>query len=421
MNNKLGKNIHIIFLGMLFMALIVKGYIMILDSGHSGDLHYYRTWSSGFLQYGFRNYVDQQLTAIDYPPLYFMILSPFVYFLDNYPSITNFGIDGLFMKAPSLLAELLLSYVFYCYIIKKYKNQLYAYIGAFFLFLHPVILINGAGWGQTDAILSLLFVIVFVWIATAPTKKLALAMTLFGVAFMLKPTALLFMPFCGIIILYYLIKQKDIKQVGLGFLGFGIVVTIISLPFKGFNVFTLYLSNSSKYPKASLRAANLHTLFGGDGVDYLEPMKFLPMNYKIFGYGLFLLFFCFLLFLLFYKKIDVYSNMFTLLWIYTTGMFLTLPSMHERYQYFAIAFGAFALIEQGLQHRYLLIFFVHSIIIFFNHWLVLHFAKSAQQVFRSEWIEPFMGVLSFLSLLNLLCFLSLLYVLWKNPQPAYKS
>lgn len=397
---------YLIIVTFAIIIFIMKIYIGVIDKGHTGDLLLYKSWASSFLKYGFNIYEYQP--TIDYPPLYFIMLSPFVWIIEHLESLNAFGLGVVLLKLPSIIADFASAYLIYRIISRKLEKPTIAVIASLFYLIHPAILVNTSGWGQTDSILTTLLILSLMLISE---RKLKYAMIVSALALLLKPTAILFIPFIGLLFIMY----KDVKEQIISGFFFALFTAVIVLPFKGFNLFKLYISDMNKYPRASLHAANLHTLLGGDLAIDSEKVLGLPFSYDQMGIVLMGIFILVIAYMIYKNRAILEQRIFTLGWLYSTGVFILMHNMHERYQFFVVALGLLALVENRKHLKFLpVIYLTQSFIIFFNQFLVLHFSKANMQLIRTLWIKPLSFTLEILALFNVLCFIILITLLIRN-------
>ena len=95
----------------------------------------------------------------DYPPEYLYILRLLGGLLDAFGLNSITGASLLIIKTPALLCDLTAGYLIYHYAGKHFNHTKSLILSACYLF-HPGVLIHSAFWGQTDAVFTLLIIIV---------------------------------------------------------------------------------------------------------------------------------------------------------------------------------------------------------------------------------------------------------------------
>lgn len=404
MNRK--KYTRLLVISFSLIILIIKVYVAIVDNGFKSDLILYKNWASSFLQYGFNIY--EQKIYIDYPPLYPIILSPFVWIYENIETLNIIGVKILFLKIPSIIADFISAYLIYKIIYRRTNKDVISLLAALFYLIHPAVIINSSAWGQTDSILTTLLIGVLILISN---KNLKGAMIICTLAILFKPTSLLFIPLIGLLFIIY----KDIKEQIISIIIFCVTTLVIVLPFKGFSLIELYLTDINKYPSAALNAANIHTLLGGNIIPYNEKVLGLPITFHQMGVSLTCVFMILIAYLIFVKRNSIGDWIFTLSWLYCTGVFMFMSGMHERYQFFGVALGLLALFENINKINSLSIVYIfQSVIIALNQLILLHCTKADMQKIKPLWFDLLQSTFRYLAFFNLLCFIALTALIISN-------
>jgi len=247
------------------------------------------------------------------------------------------------LKIPSILSDLVLSYLIYSVLQRIVSKRLALYGLAFCLF-NPVLIFNASIWGAYDGFMTLFLFLSVYYLAH---KKLLLASLFFGISILVKPQAIAIAPVFGLWLLKNFSINNAVKLSLPGFLAiiFLSVPFFPSDPFLGF--FNLFVQMAQDYKGNSLFAYNLWGIFGfwiDDGVS----LGFL--SYRVWGLLLMTAFWVYF-FVLFWKKktIDVFI-------LATLGFlaFFFLPTrVHERYLFSAIPF--LILVSIYLKNRVLVI------------------------------------------------------------------
>lgn len=200
-------------------------------------------------------------------------------------------------------------------VLRKYRDDRTAALGAAAILMNPIILLNSAFWGQCDiiyvtfVILSLLFCIKEKWFLT---------FLCFGIGFAFKLQTVFFLP---VLVLCWVIKRFHF----LYFLLIPIPNLILSLPavFMGrpvTEILGIYFEQTTAYPEMVKNYPGVHFIFRGDYKDlYWASILFTVF---VIGSGMF-----------YYLKSRIYSNKnlmaFSVWCIWSCVLFL--PAMHERY------------------------------------------------------------------------------------------
>ena len=246
----------------LFLAAHVAGYDV--------DIGCFTSWANSLGQggpIGFYQYLEAEgRWNCDYPPGYLWIL----WLIGGIGRLMQTGGTELMVKLPPILADLALCVVLYRECRKRLSVPASLAAAALYAF-NPLILITGAAWGQADAIMTLLLILVVVH---ALRNQWKFALPLYMLAVLFKPQALMFGPLGLAALILSIIqssgeaqdRQRRTKDVliGLGLtLGTALIVT---LPFAigqapAF-LLDLYSKTMGQYAYATVNCCNLYFLLG---------------------------------------------------------------------------------------------------------------------------------------------------------------
>ena len=297
---------------------------------------------------------------LDYPPLYMYVLF-IVGKLASIPSLAPHF--TLLIKMPPMLADIAISYFVYLLAEKKLKKGFGFIFAAAFVF-SPAVLLNSALWGMVDSFFMLL---VLAAILLLVCDKIDYSVIFFAASVLMKPQGIFFLP----LLLFALIKKKDLKVILYTFIyGLSTVVAII-LPFSfgqsPFWIFELYLNTASGYTAASLNAYNLFSLFGANLKQ--DSSILLLFSYSSWGliFDLLLVVFAGYIYL---KLKDNFAPVFTAL-ILNSGAFVLSTRMHERYMYPVVILSLLCIIYMK-DKRLPIIFSAMTVTVFLNMHDVLY-------------------------------------------------
>lgn len=280
MIEKIKNNKYILLIGLFFIVRIVIGYLYY----NYDDLYIFNfRWVNMLNENGLFNIysIKTEQYDVDYPPLFIILLyiikKPAIYF-------NSAGLGGFFqltMKSLSLICDLIITIIVY----KKYSPK-----AALLWAINIAVIINTAMWGQTDIILGLFMILMFIAMKEEKTK---LAGIYFALCCLTKLQGCYLLP---VYLLYLVVAKNDIKEKVLSFiygLSTGILMWLpfmiadkdILLPFK------IYLGGFVKYNQFNLGAANFWYFL-------------VRQDYSgIFNYiGPLILMICILLFIISYRK-----------------------------------------------------------------------------------------------------------------------
>ncbi len=202
----------------LFAAMIVAfafRMIFAIGPGYIVDTQDYIVWSYKTVTYGLGTmysaiqglWISDQSPGLNYilhimGLLYRGIFAPdFLYPMnagdpllrgttDN-PALLADPIHRTLLRLPMLFADVITGAVIFV-TTRKYIDEKRAWLVAFAFWFNPAVLWNGAYWGQTDAIHSLLVLICFLLLVF--TRRVGLAFFILGIAAFTKPQAMIFGP-----------------------------------------------------------------------------------------------------------------------------------------------------------------------------------------------------------------------------------
>lgn len=312
----------------LFFLLLTLGFIIrlifIAIPGFKIDVDDWFAWSIRLQEVGFSHFYTGTIFS-DYPPGYMYILGLLVSLKEIFHLSTTQYYNLL--KIPAILAETVLATTIF-FIVKKERSLKGAYITSAFILFNPALIFITAIWGQIDALLGLLLVLS---VYCLKNKKLIAASTLFTLAFLMKPQAIAIGP----VFLFYLLRHFN-KDTILSLTIPGII-TVIILPFPFFPtqpiiaVLSKFLLTAAEYPYTSLFAYNI---WGIVGFWVSDTTRFLSLTYQSWSIIIFSLYWIFLAYLYFKKRLDLYS----LSALALLGFYFLPTRVHERYLYPAIPF-----------------------------------------------------------------------------------
>ncbi len=222
----------------------------------------------------------------DYPPGYIWILG----FFAKLAQWLGLPVSETVIKLPPILADLLSAALVTVYIAVKNRKEMqegrcpltFLMPGALCL-MNPMILLTGAGWGQSDSVMMLFLLIT---VLTAMEGWWYGALPAYVTAVLVKPQALMFGPLGLAALAVDLIARRRPfdKMVGaLVRFGAGVLISagaaaLIILPFQGGQPFgwliELYGRTMGYYAYATVNACNLYFLIGANWVETAQTASF---------------------------------------------------------------------------------------------------------------------------------------------------
>lgn len=262
LNKKNGKNAKasqssgLLVVGVALAALL-RLIVAFNVTGYQVDINCFISWGNTLVNEGPANFY-QATSFCDYPPAYVYIMGFNTLLARLLSFMPVSAVHKLIPMACDLAAAVLVYRLAQKKMSRKWANFLFLLMA-----LNPAILLNSAGWGQVDSVLSLLLVLVAYW---AITGQWLLALPTYMLAVLVKPQALM-MGFLGLAaIVMTLLRDKRCWKEMLKGVGAALVLAlVIVLPFSvkqgGLTwLFELYGKTLSSYAYATVNTANLYYL-----------------------------------------------------------------------------------------------------------------------------------------------------------------
>ncbi len=306
LKDKIVSHLELLF---LLACLAIGCFIRLHFKGEvSGDFSSFLSkWYDYISIHGWSAY---QYVFSDYFPLYLYLIKPF----------TSFSIKPLYtFKIISFVFEII-TCIFVYLIVSQNNNRKNGYLAAGICFLLPQIILNGAYWGQCDAVYTC-FVIGALYFLIKSKNHLALIFL--GIACSLKLQALFIMPLFVILCL----KDRNFKFSLFLWIPAIYFLSFIPALLNGFpiqEIFHVLLHQISTYQSLNNGSANFYAF-----TQHLSYKKFFPffisIAFGIIGYISYLVF----------KKLS--NSAITVKEMVAYGLIISmttiffLPKMHERY------------------------------------------------------------------------------------------
>ncbi len=354
--NKLSTNKFYFLFGLAFLIRLV----FILLPGHQFDLNTFRAWGANLNL--FSPTVFFQKVWSDYLPLP-LLLTKVVFNLANFFHLPF----ALIWKSTLVCFELILLYT-----IAQFKPFKHSFLALSLLLFTPIFLINGAWWGQVDALVSLALLLSFLT-SLPSSSNFYLSLLTFVLAFSFKPLVLLALPF-----LLLLWSSLSFKKAFLFLFLFSFLSVLPGAyfihqlnPLKlGSFLFHRLIKQASTYPYTTINAFNFWSIRG----NFWQPdtVQILGINAHTLGLVFFFLFYFPLLLATCYK---LYTNrssqsVFPHL-IYGASLALILfyifaTRMHERHLLYGLPL-LLLLLNTRFKSRAILDFSFFSLVFIFNN------------------------------------------------------
>jgi len=333
-------------LGVLLMgALLLRVALASIIPGYGVDMGCFGAWAGKMAAGGPGSFYEEGYFC-DYPPAYLLVLG-LLGWIANLFGISLGTMGGeLLLKSVPIFCDILLALIAYK-AAERAAGKKPALGVAALIALSPAFVIAGACWGQIDAVLCVLLVVLLLF---AREGKWHIAIPVFALAVLAKPQAGLLAPLGVFALVRDVVRHREArKRAGVGLLLGVLVTAAIVLPFSAnqdsiFWIVDKYIETLSSYAYATLSTGNLMFLLGGNWTPN-EQVVFAGVTYGQLGAVLMALSFAFGIFVYLRgrdRKRLLLASSATLQLIFVLG-----SKMHERYILPALALLLLAYIETG--------------------------------------------------------------------------
>ncbi len=365
---------------LLFLGLIIR-LLLIPVPGFKIDTDAWFAWAVRLNDLNLNQFYSSQVWT-NYTPGYLYVLKILGTFNNwlNLDSSTFYAI----LKLPAILADLILSFLIYKQFNKNHKQTI-SLLASIAILFNPAFIFNSSVWGQIDSILSLF---IYLAIYTLDQKKYWLSGLLSGIAFLIKPQAIILGP----IILVFLLRNFQIKNLSKIIISGLSVILILSLPFflpsHGQNIFSLFINMVNDYPYDSMFAYN----FWGGLVGFWISDKVSWMNISYQGWGMIL----FLVYLIIIGLISLKkkASIWAIAALISLAFYFLPTRVHERYLYPSLVLLIIWAIES--KNKWLLgLTFTLSILHFLNlYYVYIYYNYFYLHILSSPYFSPIYQFLS---------------------------
>ena len=258
--------------GVLLLAFIARLTVAATVPGYDVDIGCFRGWAAQMALSGPADFY-RDAGFCDYPPGYLWVL----WLLGGLGHLFQTGVSEWMVKLPPILADLALCCVLYMEAKKELPEKSALALAILYAF-NPFVFVTGSAWGQADALMVLLLILVVVY---ARRGKWRAALPLYMASVLVKPQALMFGPLGLAAFALHLtrtFRQTDKKEKNAvlrdALTGLGLAVLtglLIALPFSLHQpwdwLLTLYGKTMSQYGYATVNACNFYFLLGKNWVN----------------------------------------------------------------------------------------------------------------------------------------------------------
>lgn len=352
------------------------------------------------LQKGFFNAYDGHVWNLDYPPLYLYVLKIVGLIAEN-PAVSGFApYRMLAIKFVPVLCDALICFVLY--LLGRRQSETLGIVACALWAINPAAVFNCGFWGQTDCVLLLGVLIVFMLMMngkhTAACIAYALCLLLKFQAAYLAPVILLEMVRQGGGIKSTKAWLSALKNVGIAiavwitmWIPFMIGAKNILLPLE------VYLKGANTYPYINLNADNFYGIFGlnwqEEGIlSVFSPIVLLTLCAFVTAAYILL------------PKIRMTSAAF----LFANAVFMLTTRQHERYQMLALLLLMLVYIELR-DRRILYGFCAQAVIVFANEARILALVNHG-----GDWANNIGAMQTVNSLLNIALFGYIIFVILRH-------
>ncbi len=361
----------VVFFLLLALAALLRIYLMATQPGYTSDMACFYSWSLRMADVGPAAFYTPDLFC-DYPPGYMLLL----WVTGGLLKLTGAGlyteIGRIIVKLMPMLADLSIMALLFTYGRRRLGDVPALLIAALYA-LSPAVLIDGAVWGQVDAVLALGLVIT---VMLASDGKWMAALPVFAVTALMKPQALMAAPLGLMALVFDCVHSKDRKKT-LTHAGFGALISIgvaavMLLPFvinepKPLTwIIGQYSSVLGSYEYATVNTANFYYLLGANWMPLSQTIA--GISYATLGTILTAVSVALVLGLYIWRgslRRLPYFGALMYIALYVLGM-----KMHERYLFPALALLLVAYLQER-DRRHLWLFAGFSVTLFLNCAIVL--------------------------------------------------
>ncbi|MDR3052134.1 MAG: glycosyltransferase family 39 protein [Oscillospiraceae bacterium] len=329
-------------LALAAMALAARLALAVWVPGYKVDMDCFGLWAQRLATVGPGKFYSPDYFC-DYPPGYLYVLWANGGLMRLFGTETGDVLAGVITKLCPIFSDLLTAALLYCLGRSRLGDRGALALAALYAF-NPVALTVGAAWGQADALMTLGIVLA---LFAATEDRWQWALPLYALSVLIKPQALMLGPLGLAVLIHRLTADGRTlwRRALIGLAGAALVAVAVAIPFWGSQpadwLIKLYGGTMSSYRYASVNAANLFYLLGGNWVDAgQQALPFLGLTWNVWGIIHIALVLAFVIFLALraWERDLLYELAALLLFaLFTLG-----NMMHERYLFPVAALSALA-------------------------------------------------------------------------------
>lgn len=189
---------------LMAFALLARLLTALFVRGFETDINCFLSWSSRMVQTGPAAFYSAE-TFCDYPPGYLYVLWLCGALCTLFGQTGSGALAVLLIKLPNIVADMAACALLYRYARKNADARSACALAAIYA-LNPAAILDSAGWGQTDGLLSLALAGALVLFSE---RKWIKCLSVYALAVLIKPQALLFAPMGVLAMAMEWIKSED--------------------------------------------------------------------------------------------------------------------------------------------------------------------------------------------------------------------
>ncbi|HET9599030.1 MAG TPA: glycosyltransferase family 39 protein [Anaeromyxobacteraceae bacterium] len=393
------------FVALLALSLAVRLGLATAIVGVPTDIACFKAWAMAAAEGGLSRFYAGPM-FVDYPPGYIYVLKV----VGQARLLLGLAHDSrgflLLVKLPAILLDVAAALVV-LWLARNKMSLARACVLSLLVAWNPAAIHNSAVYGQVDVFLAVPLVLALAFVQRGAWLR---ASTIYVIAVLLKPQALLLAPLAVLALL----RRRDAKTAALAVLAALVTLAALTLPFSRDPTWLvkLYSSTLGSYPYATLNAANLHALVGGNWAPL--GAKLLFASHGAIGAVGIVAVVAFSAWL--YLRSRDGSSVFVVALVVMSAIFFLSTKMHERYLYPAVLIAAAAYAVTG-DRRLLALFAGFSVSVFLNEAL-LHDLVARTGSFFVAADDPLLRLLSVLNAALVACSVKVAYDLGARERSA---
>ncbi len=253
----------------LLFAAAIRLYLMATQPGYPNDMMCFFSWAGHMADVGPASFY-QTVSFCDYPPGYMLMLW-FPGALLRVFGITELNAMGrIVVKLYPLLADMGAIWLLFTVGRKRLGDKNALLLSVLYAF-SPAVLLDGAVWGQIDAVLA---VGLFVAVMFAVENRWHFTIPVFVATVLMKPQALMAGP-VGLAAFVFFVIDKETRQKALRGLGFGLLFSVPvaiallapflwNMPSALTWLYNQYTGTLGSYAYATINTANFYYMLGAN-------------------------------------------------------------------------------------------------------------------------------------------------------------